>query len=1562
MKTVLILVCLGFNAIVNAAPTGLVAAYNFNEGSGSTVTDASGNGNTGTISGATWTTSGKFGGALSFNGANSWITVNDAASLDLTSGVTIEAWVKLSTATGWQAIVIKERPGGLSYALYAANTDHNAPVAALHTSSDVNLYGNSPLAVNTWTHVALTYDGTMLMLYVNGAQITSQSLSGAMPVSTSPLRIGGDSIWGEYFNGVIDEVRVYNRALSAAEIQTDMNTPINAAPQTGLTVAPGTFTLTTFGGIQQLTSTATYSDGSTQNVTSNAGTSYSSSNTAVATVSTTGQVKAVANGTATITSTYGGFSATATATVNIPPPVQTGVSVTPASFTLTSIGATQQLTVTATYSDGSTQNVTSSAATTYSSNNTAAATVNTTGLVKAVAVGTAMIQATYGGFSGNATATVNTTPPPTGLVAAYNFNEGVGSTVTDASGNGNTGTISGATWTTSGKFGGALSFNGTSSWVTVNDASSLDLSNGVTLEAWVRLSTLTGWQAVMIKERPGGLSYALYANTDQNAPAGTLHTSNDVNLYAPPQLSANTWTHVATTYDGTTLRVYVNGTQVNSVAVTGNMAVSTSPLRIGGDSVWGEYFNGTIDEVRVYNRALSTAEIQTDMNKAITTAPQNGLTLAPGNFTLTTFGATQQLTATATYSDGSTQNVTSNSGTNYTSSNTSVATVSSTGQVKALANGTATITSSYGGFSANSNVTVNIPPPVQNGVTVTPNSFTLTAIGAAQQLIVTGTYSDGSTQNVTNNAGTTYVSTNTSVATVNATGQVKAVANGTATIQASYGGFSANASVTVNTTAPPTGLVAAYNFNEGTGSTVNDVSGNANTGTISGATWTTGGRFGGALSFNGTNSWVTVNDSPSLNLTAAVTVEAWVSPRAPLSWQAAVIKEQISDLVYGLYVNNAQDEPFGTVSVSGTDFSAAFEAEDVQVPMNTWTHLATTFDGATLRLYVDGTLVNTVAASGKMPVSSGPLRIGGDAVWGEYFNGLIDEVRIYNRALSAAEVTADMNSPINSPALTGITMTPNNFTIPVIGAAQQLTVTGTYVSGPAQNVTLNTGVSYTSSNPAVATVTSSGLVKAIAVGAATITTSYGGFSANSATTVSSTTDPALIGQWSAPFDMGVVAVNLVLLRSGKVLLYGGPTASGKDARLYDPATGIIKQVPNNLTDLFCSGHVALPDGRILVVGGFDANNNIPGVADVNVFDPTTEQWTSAPKMAFRRWYPTATELPDGRVLVTSGAQTCWGFDCLATIPEVYNPSTNAWAKLTTGQLPFWYYPFAFLLSDGRVLIAGSSEQPTVTWAFNVSAQTWTSIDTSLFDGGSAAMYAPGKFIKSGTSADPDGINTPASNTTYVLDMNAPSPAWRQTAPMASPRAYHNLTMLPDGSVLATGGEQTTDGISIPNAVYQAELWSSTTQIWRTLSLGQIPRLYHSSAVLMPDARVLVAGGGSVYPATDETVGEYFSPPYLFNGARPTVTSAPTSISYGGNFTIQTPDSSNISSIALVRLGAVTHQFNEDQHFLNLTFQKGSNSLTAQAPANANLAPPGYYMLFIVNANGVPSVAPIVQVH
>ena len=553
-----------------------------------------------------------------------------------------------------------------------------------------------------------------------------------------------------------------------------------------------------------------------------------------------------------------------------------------------------------------------------------------------------------------------------------------------------------------------------------------------------------------------------------------------------------------------------------------------------------------------------------------------------------------------------------------------------------------------------------------------------------------------------------------------------------------------------------------------------------------------------------------------------------------------------------------------------------------------------------------------------------------------------------------------MNSPINPPSLTSIGVTPASFTIPIVSGVQQLTVVGQYSNGLTQNVTLNTGLTYMSSNPAVATISATGLVTAVSNGNATISASYGGYSLTSLATVSNTTSTDQIGQWSSPFDLGIVAVNMVLLKTGKILTYGGVLASGSTARVLDPNTLNYTSVPISSTDLFCSGHSVLSDGRVLVVGGFDPANNIPGVTDANFFDPATQKWTSAPKMAYRRWYPTATTMPDGRVLVTSGATTCFAYRCLADDPEIYNPATNTWTTLNTAANPFWYYPFTFLLPDGRVLLAGSSEQPTLTQTLNVATQTWTTIDPRAVDGGSATMYAPGKLMRSGTSSNGGRPNVPASNATYVLDMTQPSPAWMPTAPMASPRAFHNVTVLPDGSVLATGGQQTMDGSSISNAAYQSELWSPTAQTWSTLAPGQIPRLYHSTALLLPDARVLVAGGGSVYPAPDENSGEIYSPPYLFKGPRPTITSAPSTIQTGVSFTIQTPSVAEVASVALIRPAATTHGFNQEQHFLNLTFQKAGTSLTVQAPANANLAPPGYYMLFLVNTNGVPSIAPFVK--
>jgi hypothetical protein len=212
-------------------PTGPVAAYSFSEGSGTTTADVTGRGNTGTLAGATWTTAGRNGTALSFNGTSSMVTIADAASLDLTSAMTMEAWVRPAVATSWRTVILKESgTNGLAYALYATNGA--APSFYLNNgSNDFNADGTSQLPLNTWTHLAATYDGSTLRLYVNGTLAGTRTAAISARVSTSPLRIGGNAIWDEFFSGQIDDVRLYSRALSASEVTTDMNTPV-APPDT----------------------------------------------------------------------------------------------------------------------------------------------------------------------------------------------------------------------------------------------------------------------------------------------------------------------------------------------------------------------------------------------------------------------------------------------------------------------------------------------------------------------------------------------------------------------------------------------------------------------------------------------------------------------------------------------------------------------------------------------------------------------------------------------------------------------------------------------------------------------------------------------------------------------------------------------------------------------------------------------------------------------------------------------------------------------------------------------------------------------------------------------------------------------------------------------------------------------------------------------------------------------------------------------------------------------------------------------------------------------------------
>lgn len=202
-------------SLASAHAQGPVAAYSFDQGSGSTLTDVSGNGNTGSISGASWTSSGRYGSALSFDGTNDLVTIADASSLDLTTGMTLEAWVYPSASSSWRTVVLKEIVNDLSYGLYLNSDDPPYPAGYIRIGSTTyGAFGSTTAPLNTWTHVGLTYDGSVLRAYMNGVEVGSQSVSGSIVTSAEPVRIGGGTVWGEYFNGRIDEVRIYNRALS----------------------------------------------------------------------------------------------------------------------------------------------------------------------------------------------------------------------------------------------------------------------------------------------------------------------------------------------------------------------------------------------------------------------------------------------------------------------------------------------------------------------------------------------------------------------------------------------------------------------------------------------------------------------------------------------------------------------------------------------------------------------------------------------------------------------------------------------------------------------------------------------------------------------------------------------------------------------------------------------------------------------------------------------------------------------------------------------------------------------------------------------------------------------------------------------------------------------------------------------------------------------------------------------------------------------------------------------------------------------------------------------------
>jgi galactose oxidase len=303
-------------------------------------------------------------------------------------------------------------------------------------------------------------------------------------------------------------------------------------------------------------------------------------------------------------------------------------------------------------------------------------------------------------------------------------------------------------------------------------------------------------------------------------------------------------------------------------------------------------------------------------------------------------------------------------------------------------------------------------------------------------------------------------------------------------------------------------------------------------------------------------------------------------------------------------------------------------------------------------------------------------------------------------------------------------------------------------------------------------------------------------------------------------------------------------------------------------------------------------------------------------------------------------------------PEVW--SNGSIRQLTGAQLELPWYPRAFLAPDGSLFLAGapvSTRFVTVTGSGSTRAGP-----RHLFDQGrnygSAVMYDDGKILYAG------GAYT--TNTAEIIDLNAANPAWSWTGSMAFARRHHNLTVLPTGEVLATAGVAGTVFNDLSTGVHPAELWNPQTGQWTTLASNVITRGYHGSSLLLPDGRVLNAGSGEGAGAPSELNAELFSPPYLLRGTRPVISSAPTEVHYGAQFRLLTPQAGAITHVSLIRLGAVTHAFDQNQRFQRLTFTADGTGLTVTAPSSSNRAPPGHYMVFILNGSDVPSVAKIIR--
>ena len=494
------------------------------------------------------------------------------------------------------------------------------------------------------------------------------------------------------------------------------------------------------------------------------------------------------------------------------------------------------------------------------------------------------------------------------------------------------------------------------------------------------------------------------------------------------------------------------------------------------------------------------------------------------------------------------------------------------------------------------------------------------------------------------------------------------------------------------------------------------------------------------------------------------------------------------------------------------------------------------------------------------------------------------------------------------------------------------------------------------------------------------------------------------GSWSRGPDTTTVAIHAALLRSGKIFYLAGSGYHNShgitgpyEARVLDTVTGIEKRLTQS-EDLFCVGLADIPNGNILLAGGTlmydtdpkNCNGKWHGLKAGYELDVNSEDLVKVSSMAHGRWYPTCITLADGRVFVVNGLDE---YGTPNYLVEVYNPASRSWAisydsnrsttycvgSASSGACPgagfpcyggpnngtapgVSLYPRGHLMPDGSVVICGPL-QTVRSWT--ASSGRWRNIaTTSTYRHYGCSFLLPldntfsarGKILLAGgspTSSDP------ATTTVEILDFDAGSsslPVVRTVASLKMGRKWQLPVMLPDGKIAVFGGSASSNNIP----VYVPEMFDPLTETWTSLSAATVPRVYHGVALLLPDGRIWTAGSTPVANSW-ELRTEIFSPGYYFEN-RPTISGAPQVGGYGDTINIPTPDASSIDSVSILRLQATTHHYDANVRLVWLQIlNKSSNSITVSAPINSNIAPPGYYMIHVLNKSKIPSIAKIVQI-